>query len=61
MKEYIFLLDEPIGPREIKIVASGMMEAFKKAKEFRKSIAQNSKLNIDMMLKGIRYTDLPEV
>lgn len=36
MKEYIFLLEEPVGTREIKILASGMMDAFKKAKEFRK-------------------------
>lgn len=57
MREYIFLLDEPVGPREIKITASGMMEAFKKAKEFRKKIVQSSKINVDMMLKGVRYMD----
>jgi len=57
MKEYIFLLNEPVEPREIKIIASGMMEAFKKAKEFRKNIIQSTKINVDMMLKGIRYTD----
>ncbi|MDR7236545.1 hypothetical protein G6549_25870 [Bacillus sp. MM2020_1] len=57
MKEYIFLLEEPVGTREIKIIASGMMEAFKKAKEFRKSIVQDTKVKVDMMLKGVRYTD----
>ncbi|MEH7097399.1 hypothetical protein [Neobacillus vireti] len=57
MKEYIFLLEEPVGTREIKILASGMMEAFKKAKEFRKNIVQDAKINVDMMLKGVRYTD----
>lgn len=34
MKEYIFLLKESVGTREIKILASGMMEAFKKQKNF---------------------------
>jgi len=57
MKEYIFLLDEPVNPREIKIKASGMMEAFKKAKEFRKNFIQDARTNVDMMLKGVRYTD----
>jgi|1185.fasta_scaffold489514_2 hypothetical protein len=57
MKEYIFLLEEPVGSREIKILASGMMEAFKKAKEFRKSIVQDTKRNVEMILKGVRYTD----
>ncbi|WP_157406142.1 hypothetical protein [Neobacillus drentensis] len=57
MKEYIFLLEEQVGTREIKIIASGMMEAFKKAKEFRKSIVQDTKVKVDMMLKGVRYTD----
>ncbi|MDQ6598456.1 hypothetical protein [Bacillus salipaludis] len=32
MRQYIFLLNEPVGPREIKIEASGMMEAFKNSK-----------------------------
>ncbi|MBT2656092.1 hypothetical protein J7E81_12790 [Bacillus sp. ISL-18] len=57
MKEYIFLLEEPVGSREIKILASGMLEAFKKAKEFRKNIVQDAKSNVEMMLKGVRYTD----
>lgn len=57
MKEYIFILEEPVGTREIKIIASGMMEAFKKAKEFRKSIVLDTKVKVDMMLKGVRYTD----
>jgi hypothetical protein len=57
LKEYIFLLEEPVGSREIKILASGMMEAFKKAKEFRKSIVQDTKRNVDLILKGVRYTD----
>ncbi|MDQ1003497.1 hypothetical protein QFZ28_003897 [Neobacillus niacini] len=57
MKEYIFLLEEPVGNREIKIIASGMTEAFKKAKEFRKNIVQDTKLKVNMMLKGVRYTD----
>ncbi|SMQ78512.1 hypothetical protein SAMN05444673_3475 [Bacillus sp. OV166] len=57
MKEYIFLLEEPVGTREIKIFASGMMDAFKKAKEFRKNIVQGTKLKVNMILKGVRYTD----
>lgn len=57
MKEYIFLLEEPVGTREIKIIASGMMDAFKKAKEFRKNIVQDTKVKINMILKGVRYTD----
>jgi hypothetical protein len=57
MKEYIFLLEEPVGTREIKIIASGMMEAFKKAKEFRKNIVQDTKIKVDMILKGVKYTD----
>jgi hypothetical protein len=57
MKEYIFLLEEPVGTKEIKILASGMMDAFKKAKEFRKNIVHDTKRNVDMMLKGVRYTD----
>jgi hypothetical protein len=57
MKEYIFLLEEPLGTREIKILASGMTDAFKKAKEFRKNIVQGTKLKVNMILKGVRYTD----
>jgi hypothetical protein len=57
MKEYIFLLEEPVGNKEIKIIASGMTEAFKKAKEFRKNIVQDTKLKVNMILKGVRYTD----
>ncbi|MEY2196181.1 hypothetical protein AB7942_26110 [Neobacillus sp. BF23-41] len=57
MKEYIFLLEEPVGTREIKILASGMTDAFKKAKEFRKNIVQDTKLKVNMILKGIKYTD----
>ncbi|MDR4947294.1 hypothetical protein [Neobacillus cucumis] len=57
MKEYIFLLKESVGTREIKILASGMMEAFKKAKEFRNNLVQNSQLNVDLMFKGVVYTD----
>lgn len=57
MKEYIFILEEPVGSREIKIIASGMMEAFKKAKEFRNNIVKETKVKVDMMLKGVRYTD----
>jgi hypothetical protein len=57
MKEYIFLLEEPVENREIKIRASGMAEAFKKAKEFRKNIVQDTKVKVNMMLKGVRYTD----
>jgi hypothetical protein len=57
MKEYIFLLEEPVGNREIKIIASGMMEAFKKAKEFRRNIFQDTKVKVEMILKGVRYTD----
>lgn len=57
MKEYIFILEEPVGTREIKIIASGMMEAFKKAKEFRNNIVKETKVKVDMMLKGVRYTD----
>ncbi|WP_160723672.1 hypothetical protein [Bacillus sp. USDA818B3_A] len=57
MKEYIFVLEEPVGKREIKIIASGMMEAFKKAKEFRKNLVQETKVKVDMILKGVRYTD----
>ncbi|TWD96517.1 hypothetical protein FB550_111177 [Neobacillus bataviensis] len=57
MKEYIFLLEEPVRTREIKILASGMMDAFKKAKEFRKNIVQDTKLTVNMILKGVRYTD----
>jgi hypothetical protein len=57
MKEYIFLLEEPVGNREIKIFASGMTEAFKKAKESRKNIVQDTKIKVDMILKGVRYTD----
>jgi hypothetical protein len=57
MKEYIFLLEEPLGTKEIKILASGMMDAFKKAKEFRKSIVKDTKVKVDMILKGVRYTD----
>ncbi|MEH7501538.1 hypothetical protein V7152_05735 [Neobacillus drentensis] len=57
MKEYIFLLEEPVGTKEIKIIASGMMEAFKKAKEFRKNIVQDTRIKVDMILKGVRYTD----
>ncbi|MED1467542.1 MULTISPECIES: hypothetical protein [Bacillus] len=55
MRQYIFLLDEPVGPREIKIEASGMMEAFKKAKEFRKKIMENTKKNVDMIFKCVKY------
>ncbi|MCM3728967.1 hypothetical protein M3226_25325 [Neobacillus cucumis] len=57
MKEYIFLLEEPVGTKEIKILASGMMDAFKKAKEFRKNIVQDTKLKVNLILKGVRYTD----
>lgn len=57
MKEYIFLLEEPVGTREIKIIASGMTDAFKKAKEFRKNIVHDTKLKVNMILKGVRYTD----
>ncbi|MCM3116506.1 hypothetical protein M3610_14480 [Neobacillus sp. MER 74] len=57
MKEYIFLLEEPVGTREIKILASGMMDAFKKAKEFQKNIVHETKSKVNMMLKGVRYTD----
>lgn len=57
MKEYIFLLEEPVGTREIKILASGMTDAFKKAKEFRKNIVQDTKLKVNMILKGIKYSD----
>ncbi|MBT2734881.1 hypothetical protein QF028_002630 [Neobacillus sp. B4I6] len=57
MKEYIFLLEEPVDTKEIKILASGMMDAFKKAKEFRKNIVQDTKLKVNMILKGVRYTD----
>ena len=57
MKEYVFVLEEPVGNREIKIIASGMMEAFKKAKEFRKNIVQDTKVKVDMILKGVRYID----
>ncbi|MFL6561499.1 MAG: hypothetical protein ACJ8MO_36015 [Bacillus sp. (in: firmicutes)] len=57
MKEYIFLLEEPLGTKEIKILASGMMDAFKKAKEFRKSMVKDTKVKVDMILKGVRYTD----
>ena len=57
MREYIFILEEPRGKSEIKIPASGMMEAFKKANEFRKNIFLDTKVKVDMMLKGVRYTD----
>ncbi|MGG3471454.1 hypothetical protein ABES02_28800 [Neobacillus pocheonensis] len=57
MKEYIFLLEEPVGTREIKIIASGMTDAFKKAKAFRKNIIQDTKLKVNMILKGIKYND----
>ena len=57
MREYIFLLEEPVGTREIKILASGMMDAFKKAKEFQKNIVKDTKLKVNMILKGVRYTD----
>ena len=57
MREYIFLLEEPVGTREIKILASGMMDAFKKAMEFQKNIVQDTKLKVNMILKGVRYTD----
>jgi hypothetical protein len=57
MKEYIFLLEEPLDNKEIKIIASGMAEAFKKAKEFRDNIVQHTKSKVNMILKGVRYTD----
>lgn len=57
MREYIFILEEPRGTSEIKIPASGMMEAFKKAMEFRKKVFLDTKVKVDMMLKGVRYTD----
>ncbi|MDF2790195.1 hypothetical protein ABC255_17480 [Neobacillus sp. 3P2-tot-E-2] len=57
MKEYIFLIEEPVGTKEIKIIASGMTEAFRKAKEFRKNIFKDTKLKVNMILKGVRYTD----
>lgn len=57
MKEYIFLLEEPVGTREIKILATGMTDAFKKAKEFRKNIVKDTKLKVNMILKGIKYND----
>ncbi|MEC1525327.1 hypothetical protein P9D43_25345 [Neobacillus niacini] len=57
MKEYIFLLEEPLGNKEIKIIASGMTEAFRKAKEFQKNIVRETKSKVNMILKGVRYTD----
>jgi hypothetical protein len=57
MKEYIFLLEEPVGNKEVKIIASGMTEAFKKAKALRKTIVQDTRLKVNMILKGVRYTD----
>ncbi|WP_177177249.1 hypothetical protein [Bacillus sp. MUM 116] len=55
MREYIFLLDESVDSREVKIKAAGMMEAFKKAKEFRKKIMVNTKKNVRMMFKCVKY------
>jgi hypothetical protein len=55
MREYIFLLDEPVGQREIKILASGMMEAFKKVKEFRKKVMQDTALNVVITFKCVKY------
>lgn len=55
MKDYIFVLGDPLESEEIIIEASGMMDAFKKAKDVqkKKSIEEISKVNL--IFKGIIY------
>ncbi|MBA9027341.1 MULTISPECIES: hypothetical protein [Bacillaceae] len=55
MKDYIFILDNQIEAEEIIIEASGMMDAFMKAKELQRKRKIDKKSNVNLLFKGISY------
>ncbi|MCT2535189.1 hypothetical protein NC661_11780 [Aquibacillus koreensis] len=55
MKQYIFLLEFPVGPMEVKFEAEGMLDAFTQAKDYVKKIMKDTSSKIDIQFKGTVY------
>ncbi|MDL4840206.1 hypothetical protein [Aquibacillus rhizosphaerae] len=55
MNQYIFLLREPVGPKEVMIEATGMLDAFNQAKELLSKTMRETSSQIEIQFKGIVY------
>mgnify|MGYP005856366583 CR=1 FL=1 len=55
MKQYIFLLEIPLNPIEVKFEAEGMLDALTQAKEFLKKTMKNHSSEIGIQFKGTIY------
>lgn len=55
MKEYIFVFQSDYGIKEETIVASGMSDAFFKAKEIATQISEENSRIRKIMLKTVNY------
>ncbi|CQR46625.1 hypothetical protein BN1058_00894 [Paraliobacillus sp. PM-2] len=55
MKQYIFLLQTPLNPIEVKFEAEGMLDALTQAKEFLKKTMKTHSSEVDIQFKGTVY------
>ncbi|WP_226037433.1 hypothetical protein [Aquibacillus saliphilus] len=58
MKQYIFVVNKPKqpDPKEIRIDATGMLDAFNQAKELHLKAMNETKSKIDIKFKGTVYS-----
>lgn len=56
MKQYIFHLNAPMEPQEVKIEATGMFDALNQAKELQLKTMEESSSKVDMQFKGTIYS-----
>ncbi|WP_171038050.1 hypothetical protein [Aquibacillus sediminis] len=56
MKQYIFHLNKSVESKEIKIIASGMLDAFTQVKDLKKKLMQETSDNVDIQFKGTIYS-----
>ncbi|MDC3417468.1 hypothetical protein [Aquibacillus salsiterrae] len=55
MTQYIFVVDKLVDSTEIKVEATGMMDAFHKIKEIRNKIMEETSSIINIRFKGVLY------
>lgn len=55
MTQYIFVIDKPVDSTEVKVEATGMMDAFNQVKEIYKKIMRDTSSINNIRLKGVLY------
>ena len=56
MRDYVFILDNEKETKKITIEASGMMDAFLKAKDFQKKKSEDKKSQVNLHFQGVIYS-----